>query len=649
MQSTTQRPVLFAAAGLLVIGALAAGIWLSADEPAAVTASPTAAAATAEKPAPAVDATQRTALPRTLATGVYGAPAGSTFRYQLTDAGEYSVLERDGGQQQTGALRVEATLVVQVLARSDEEILVRANLPEITFTGAGDKPLQDDPLAQSFTAAAHSEVLLRLGQDGAVHGYHFAEDLDGDQRNFLRGTLSAFAFTVPVQLPEHWQASEADTSGIYDARYEHLPAQNDADVAVQRQKLHYTTMRGEGELPVHELRGAAVAHFAKDLGWLRSASVDEGMRTALPLLNLSADYHRRAELLLLASSDEPLPAGIEALWSGDWAKAAGHDEVLADHAVAAERRNWQQRLAGVDLQQLMQELQAVFAKQPLDHDALDAVFQQLQWLVKLDAKVAGAIVTQVCAGGLDADQAGVLLSALAAAGTDAAQQALLAVRSNGALSADIRDAATVALFQLARPLGQLVDGLASDAAGSGDGRLGAMLVLGALAPRCDSPLADGRSAMAALLAMEPAASARGELPEWLRALGNAGTQEAVAAAQAHLGDEDVEVRAAACAALRSVEGAAAVSLLCERGLTDASADVRCEAARALGQHSEVAAVAALRHAAANDQEPMVRSAALQALGRDLGNQQNRAVIAQAAASDSDEAVRRLCASMLQGA
>jgi HEAT repeat protein len=334
-------------------------------------------------------------------------------------------------------------------------------------------------------------------------------------------------------------------------------------------------------------------------------------------------------------------------WDAASAPASGHGETLGGYAAAQERRQWQQRLQGTDLTQLLSQLQAVFAREPVDPEALDNVFQQLQWLVRLDPRAAAAIAEQVGARTLQGNTAAAAISALAAANTDAGQQALLELRSHADLDLSVRQAATIAMFQLATPSPATLATLAGDAAGNGD-LTGAMLVLGALAPRAGSPLADGRTALQTLSGLEDEMTRRGELPAWLLAMGNAATPETLAAAGRHLDDGDASVRAAACTALQNVPGDGAMQALIERGLGDQDASVRIEAVRALDHRSEPAATAALRQAAANDADPEVRSAALRALSRNAGTGScNRQVLEQASAGDPSAQVRDLARWLLQ--
>ena len=137
-------------------------------------------------------------------------------------------------------------------------------------------------------------------------------------------------------------------------------------------------------------------------------------------------------------------------------------------------------------------------------------------------------------------------------------------------------------------------------------------------------------------------------PNWLRALGNAGTPASMAAASRYLDAEDAAVREAACAALRKVADPAAVSALAERCANDDSPAVRRQAVESLAEHHEPAAMAALRSSATSDSDPNVRCAAIHALARDRQDAATRAVLGQVADSDAVPQLREMARQILRG-
>jgi HEAT repeat protein len=144
-------------------------------------------------------------------------------------------------------------------------------------------------------------------------------------------------------------------------------------------------------------------------------------------------------------------------------------------------------------------------------------------------------------------------------------------------------------------------------------RSGSLLVAGALAGRAQQPLADGRTPLQALLALEADAEARGELDTWLLAVANTGSPAALPIAQRLLGHASSAVRGAACVALRGQPDPAALRALLERGLQDIDPMVRQEAVLALSRRSEPAAREAVQLAASTDPDEAVRGRATRAL------------------------------------
>ena len=607
MRSSTSRlPLLFCGAALAAAAAVVAALtWVGGDDAPAPAAPRQATAAAAVDPLAQV----RGADDRAEADerhGCLGAPTGSTFRYRLTDRSDFTLSSAEAGAHPGGRLHVECEVAVTVLDRRDGEVLVGERIDALRFVGSDGRPLHDaDAVQRSLTTAAATPVFARLDQAGKVLGFGFADGLDGDQRNFLRGVLGVLHFPAPGSDHGEWRLHDSDTTGDYDARCEVVAATAD-EVRVRRTRLAYTRIAGHDTPPQHELRGRGEASFSRRHGWLASVCIDEGMTLQLPLLDLRVASERRAEAVLIEATHTPLRADFADDWRRATAPSSGADEVVGAFAAASERDAWRQRLTGVTLDQLLADLSGLLAAAEADREAIDAAFQRLQWLVRLDGAVADDIGQRIATRQLEGELAGVALSSLGAAGSDAAQAVLTTVRSDATLDAGLRQAATVATLQLEAPSNELVASIARDASAPGDVGGNALLVLGALAPRNGAPLADGRSPIETLLALEAMAAARGELPTWLLAVGNAAPPQTVAIVQRHLDDLDPAVRAAACVALRRVADPIVVTLLVERGLADADANVRREAVLVLGTRSEPAARAALQQVAQSDPDSDLR-------------------------------------------
>ena len=613
MHPAPRRPSLWFPAIALLLATTAAVIALPAGSaPALVAPSEAEGGPGANTAAPAAGAGLASRLAAEPAEGRLGwtAAPGSVFTFALDDRLDLAVHSAEGGSQPGATMHTRGTVRTLVLDRRGDETLVE-HLLTVQLLGADERPLPADADAAGLLAAAAAPVLVRFGADGRVRGYGFAEALDGDQRNFVRGLVGLFAIAAPRADATQWTGPGQDTTGEFLAVHEQR-ADGD-DRVVRRVRQHYLRVTGQEELPEHTLEGAAEARFAAELGWLRSLRVDERMRMAISLLDLQTVAHRKSSLDCTASGRAPLPIDVAGAWARATASADGAGEVRGTRAAEDERRRWQQRLQATSLSALMQELQTLLAAHEVDSEAVDARFQDLQWLLRLDDRTTVALAELLASRQVDGAAARVALGALGAAGTDAAQQQLITLRADPGLGDELRHCATVSCLQLARPNATLRADLLRDARGDSRHAESSLLVLGALATR-GAPAAGEPSSLQALLAMEGEAAARGQLPTWLLAVANTRADAVEAIALRHLGHADAQVRAAACVGLGRVPGTTALRALLETGLTDLEPAVRHEAVMALSHRSEAEARAALQRVAAEDQDQSVRERAQRLLG-----------------------------------
>lgn len=613
MHSAPRRPSFWFPAAALLLAAtvtvIALPAWLS---PAPATPNGAEAVVGSRTTPPAVgrDAmARRAAEPAEARLGWTAAP-GSLFTFALDDRLDLAVHSAEAGSQPGAALHTRGTVQTLVLDRRGDETLVEHRL-EVQLLGADEKPLPADADAAGLLAAAATPVLVRFSDDGCVRGYGFAETLDGDQRNFVRGLVGLFAIAAPRADVPQWTGPGQDTTGEFVALHEQR-ADGD-DRIVRRVRQHYLRVTGQEELPEHTLEGAVEARFAAELGWLRSLRVDERMRMAVSLLDLQTVAHRRSSLDCTASGRAPLPIDVAGAWARATASADGAGEVRGARAADDERRRWQQRLQATSLSALLQELQTLLAATEVDSEAVDARFQDLQWLLRLDDRASAALGELLASRQVDGAAARVALGALGAAGTDAAQQQLIALRGDQGLGDELRHCATVSCLQLARPNAALRADLLRDARGDSPHAESSLLVLGALATR-GAANAGEPSSLQSLLAMEGEATSRGQLSTWLLAVANTRAEVVEAIALRHLGHADARVRAAACVGLGRVPGTTALRALLETGVTDSEPAVRHEAVMALSHRSEPEARAALQRVANEDQDQSVRERAQRLLG-----------------------------------
>ena len=559
--------------------------------------------------------------------GHYAAPAGANFGYDLRGRFEYSVRHPEGGAQRSG-MNVQAQLQVGVVSRDADTLVLRAELRALQLSALAAGQGAGDP---ALAAAAAQPFFARIDAEGRIQGYQFAASLDGEQRNFVRGVFASFLHTVPVVTPAQWEAADVDAAGEFVAQWQSRTDGERTEVA--RRKLRYTTMAGK-ELHPHEIAGGSQAVFDAGLRWLRSVEVDECMTMTMQELALTVELRSVLRATLTSEGGDVVAAtgpGAEPFVS-----AAGHREDLSAGMEASERARWQQQLAGTDLDALVADLQNLLAQDPQDPQAIDRAWQAVIWTIKLDPAQAAAIRARVA--GMDARLADLLVSALGAAGTEAAQDVLAAMRLDAGSTPALRQSATVALFQVAKPgarvLGDLVGGIDAASELSGDQAM-AVLLLGALAPRAANTPVAGRSAFERLVAYETKCAAQGRADLWLNALANVGRPECLPHVQRYVDHEDERVRAAAYHALRLVDTAPSTALL-ERGLGDASPAVRSDVVNALGQHRSEAACAALVRVSREDADAAVRRATLDGLGTFARKHESaRAALAAMAAGDPD--------------
>lgn len=614
MARSSNRSSLLLSTAIAATLAVAATVWLC--QPTGASPLPlggaTGSVLAVEAPAAAAGSDadgERTVAART--SGCWTAAAGSRFTFRVDDQLELAVHSPEGGVQQGAVLHARCEVTTLVLDRRHGETLVEQRITGLQFLGADSRPITGDAAQESYVAATVEPVLVRMATTGQILGYGFAAELDGDQRNFLRGTLGLFAFEAPGAASS-WTSFATDSTGDFEARYEAVPATVADALVVQRRRTRYTKVTGQKELPQHELSGQAEAQFALSRGWLDAVRLDERMTMALSILDLRTLVHRVATIDCTSADVAALPTDLAAAWTRAEAPASSAGERLGSRAEADERAAWRQRLQATSLGQILADLQRLLAAADQDNEAVDACFQQLQWLLRLDDRAVDALQEQLAARQLGDRVAQVAIGALGAANTDRAQQSLVALRNEPALGDELRHSATVSCLQLGKPGTVLFADLLRDAEGDSAQAQSSLLVLGALAPRAEGE--GGSAPLTTLLAMEERAEARGQLRTWLLAVGNSRTPAAEPVALRLLGHADADVRAAACVALGRQSSAQALDALCVRGLGDASPAVRHEAVIALSRRSEPAARTALQQVADGDADVSVRDRARRVLG-----------------------------------
>ncbi len=584
-----------AALGFLLLGDAAMPVLtMSPGDAAAETVA--AAAAAAAPTATRTDAVQR--------RGCWTAPAGASFRYEVADRTTIQITQPRSAPQAPGIIDMRSLVTTTVIDRRAEEALIEARIDGLRFLGPDGREIAGDAIQQSYVTAAATPTLLRIDGRGRIEGFGFAQQLDGDQRNFLRGVVGLLFVEAPVDGATTWTSAGSDSMGGFEASYEALPGSDDDSLLVRRTRLALTSVRGMAQLPSHSVQGGTQARFALARGWLAGVEVSETLTMELPLADMKAHTARKASATLVAEA--AVAVAGPAAWDRANASATGEGERMGGYADAAQRREWRERLQGVALADVLAEIERLLAAAKVDDEAVDAAFQKLQWLLRGDDVATRSLAEQLLAGQVASKATGVAIGALGAAGTVAAQDALLALRDDR-VAPPMREQATTACLQLAEPGARLLQSLADEARSESGLRSNSLLVLGALAGRAGSPNEGGPSPLANLLAMEAGFAARGELDAWVFAVGNSGAPQALDVALRLLGHEQAAVRIACCAVLRRCPGAQAFEALTRRGLADADPMVRMEALAALARRSEASVRAFLETTATLDLDAAVRA------------------------------------------
>lgn len=545
----------------------------------------------------------------------WAAPIGSRLLHQLADRLTVTLSSAEAGTAPAGSLHAQCKVQTIVVDRRNNETLLEQRLLEFACLDANGHPMEEDRAAARYVAAAATPVLTSIDSQGRLLQFGFADGLDGDQRNFLRGILTLLACEAPHDHRSHWHSQGVDTTGEYEARFEVMAAAA-GGLQLRRSKLRYTAIVGQAELPQHQVRGAAIVSFDPAAAWLASVDLEEELTISLPLAALKAITQRHAQVRLLQSDHIERAAMPGADWTKLTHGPSSHGEILGIDAEEHERERWARKLASTSLAELLADLQVLCAADPVDAEAVDARFQELQWLLRLREEAIAELAAGLRHQAIGEAAARVGLGALGAAGSPAAQDVLADCCRDTSLPAGLREAATIACVQLAEPsprvLGNLLEVAASDAGHRGS----ALLVAGALAGRAKGPLADGSSALAQLLALRNNAEARGELDNWLLAISNAKAPQTLALALELASHPLTNVRIAVCVALGELPVAAALSQLLELARNDAADEVRSEALLALSQRREAEARTAIEHAAQHDRSLTVRQRAERLLPRE---------------------------------
>ncbi len=595
---------------------------------------------------------RRQSRPAARLEGVYVAPIGQQLSYALEfTVGSELARRTDGARAQNSQAHLAGQLQLTVLDRREQEAVVAVRLPGLH--GARGIAASDaaKPVVDELCAALAQPTLMRIDTEGQVTGYRFPQRFTYLHKAHVRAVLAGLRFIVPHEAEQQptWTALDQDDTGEFEAAYRWLEVA-DADRTLVREREHYTApnvrTRGQGDLTI-TVQGRSTARLSEAAGWLADADFDDRTTVSFDALDVDIAARCTGSVRLEECTKLPLSTLARVDWDAAWEPVGGDQDAAFALAQEREMLSWQRELEGVELRDLIGRMAALAASGAEDTEDYRDAWEKLARLLELRPELADEVAAWLRPGALDESSAVALLTALGAAGTDRAQAALLRIQHDGDVPPALRGAATMALTQVQEPTPATMERmLASATAADGDdlGRLG-LMVLGTVAPRATAPLADGRSALDALVALEEQYEGSDNLDAWLHALGNSGSAEAAAHAQAYLDHADERLREAAVIAMRSARGASAEQRLIATARGDASHNVRGRAAETLAELGTDRARSALAEIVLQDPDVRVREAAIQAIGRVLDDHARNA-LQHASINDAEEELRRLATELL---
>ncbi|MEZ4437184.1 MAG: HEAT repeat domain-containing protein [bacterium] len=452
----------------------------------------------------------------------------------------------------------------------------------------------------------------------------------------VRATLAAEWITASGHPDSpRWHRAERDTTGRFIARYRRLPGG-----IVERRRAPYTALgaalAGAGGVEV-EVDGAAQATPGVD-AW--PATIDAETRIAIGGGALFAS-RATTRVRLTRVGDAPASLDRETLR----ALVERLPRRMLD-AGPPDGGGGDPDRALVDGTTLPEWLGACAAAAPLGGAALARAISGLRAWVTLHPEDIDRVVAAITAAE-DPAVAEVFIGALGSSAAPEAELALMGLAADDAAAAAARARAVVELGLRPAP-GADVLSLLADVADGADADVtdAALLASGSVAATLaeSDPIA-AQDAIDGLITRFHDAPDDDTRQRVLRALGNAGTPEALPLVEATLAEADPGHRVAALRALRRVPGADADALLARHLADDADPAVRQSAARALAERHPDGALDPLGAALAAEAEPAVRAAIARAVAAHLPDPRARRLLADAAAREVEPRVREMLAAL----
>ncbi|MGE0142548.1 MAG: HEAT repeat domain-containing protein [Planctomycetota bacterium] len=583
--------------------------------------------------------------------GVCWAPVGTRLVFALDSRIELTTEGKDEGgspRRESTNLVTRGHLSVTVVAREGRDLLASVTSDDLAVELPEGSTLPTELAAN--LAAFEEPTLVRMDNDGRIHGYRFPRSLDSAQRDFVRGIVGGFAFVAFDDQQREWSASGADSAGEFEARYRR-ESNDGAPLEVVREKLRYTAVRDHERMQV-TTSGSARARFDGDsIGWLVAARLDETTHVGTDMMPVEFHVGNRSTLELVSHAQVAVELAADP-FGDSFASASGHTEDPAAVAAASLEAEWRTKLRGKNAGTVVREMMEEFLAGRDDSRELMERWEELSWLVKLDPQALESIRHMLLDGTLDPKLHGLMLSALAKAGTPEAQSTMLSTYGDATAPLQLRGAAAAAMFDVVAPTAELLSGVAS--------RVGqlttvdpadatAVLALGAMEGRNAGPTAGEGNATLAIAAWRGRAKDLDAEDLWLDAMGNAKAPGLEEAAREAIEDPREHVRDAGIRALAQVAGSNAFESLVRIVWDHREPMARATALTSLATRSEPAVVEVLLVAAETDVDSFVRQTALTTLARRGSEGVDRSRIQRIAETDTDDQVKAVALRMLGGA
>jgi HEAT repeat protein len=490
---------------------------------------------------------------------------------------------------------------------------------------------------------------VELGADGVAQVYIVSDQASGLVVGIRQLLVSALQ--VALRSGSTWQAQERDATGSYEAEYTLRP-----DGALSKRKLRYSSLQalqtaGKGdvlELMPKVLESQSLLRVTSR-GVLESITSNERVASGggqmMPIESVSA--------LTLKSDAKQLLSAAEV--TAVSAKLAGAQRVAPEALLRRSTNDGQFDEARIDGRTLDQVLAGLRALPPSGgeektgrEEARGDLFAALTAMVRSQPETRKKVISLVRRGD---PLAQTLVGALGAAGHPEAQKALAEVLAARKLSeAELRSAA-IALSHTPKPEPEATAALIQllDVRGL---RIQALYGLGSQVNRLRAEGNEQRAKEVLSIVLDRLQRARDPVEHVtaLRAVANAGHEDAFAAVEPLLSSTDGQVRAAAVESLQKMPLARADEVIARALSSDADVNVRRAAARAALRRAPTPELkAAARTAALSDTNPHVRLAALDIVKAYLPKAPElRAVLEASAEQDKEETIRRAAAAVLVG-